>query len=72
MIIEVVRVDDDGKPGTVLDTVTLEDDGAITTDTGRGRDLVAGKVLQFGPQRAAEILRDWSNGYVLTREVAPE
>lgn len=73
MIIEYVRVDVNGKPGAVLDTVTLAEDGTVErATTGKARDLIAGLVLQFGPERAMEILRDWGNGYVLTREVTAE
>lgn len=72
MIIEVVRVTGDGKPGHVLDVVTLHDDGTISARTGKGLDIVAGKVQQFGMPRAKAILRDWGNGYVLTREQASE
>jgi hypothetical protein len=68
MIIEVVRVDRSGKPGQVIDVVTLNDDGTLSSTTGRGLEICATKVQQFGMPRAKAILRDWGNGYVLTRE----
>jgi hypothetical protein len=68
MIIEVVRVDRSGKPGHVIDTVTLNDDGTLSSTTGKGLEICADKIQQFGLERAKRILRDWGNGYVLTRE----
>jgi hypothetical protein len=67
MIIEYVSV----RTGAVLDTVTLDDvTGAVlATVTCKGRRAAEVTVRQYGADAPA-ILRSWSNGAALTREVS--
>lgn len=56
--------------GAVLDTLTIDDDGVIeSAATGKGREQVETMVRQYRPELARRILRSWSNGYVIIREV---
>lgn len=59
----------DAATDTVMDTVTV-DDGKPSYDTGKARRLVESMQADLGDDVALDALRDWSNGYVLTREVA--
>lgn len=57
--------------GAELDRLTIDDDtGAVLDDgTGRGRAVVEAIVRRHGALAPA-VLRSWSNGAVLTREVS--
>lgn len=52
--------------GEVLDRISLDQYGALTYDTGIGRDLIDSLVtsLEITPAKAFEMRTDWSNGYV--------
>jgi hypothetical protein len=68
MIIEYTTV-----AGKLLDRLTLDDEGTVVeSTTGKGRDQVETFVRQYGAPLALRLLRSWSNGYVLTREVTTE
>ena len=59
----------DGKPGDVLDTITVPQEGQPHYATGKARDLYESWEHQ-APGHAVDILRDWSNGYAQTKAVS--
>ncbi len=52
--------------GKVLDRVTLDDGGQVSSDSGLGQQLVDSLVQSLGitPAEAFEMRTGWSNGYI--------
>lgn len=55
-----------GKPGDLIDTITVPEHGQPEYATGKGRDLYESWETK-APGHAVDVLRDWSNGYVQTK-----
>lgn len=59
--------------GVELDRLTLDGAGLVVeATTGKGRDIVTSTMRRYGVELGLRVLRSWSNGYVLTREVKPD
>lgn len=70
MILHYVDLSD----GSLIDTITLGEDGALHYATGDAREMVEGwarRNPELDPAGVLGLLTGWSNGYVVMRPAAP-